>query len=54
MIILIGFIETIIIALLSILLGFFIASELFKEELAKQLLKYDHDRMLEELKEYSK
>ena len=53
MIILIGFLETILIALISLVTGFFIAYELFELELSKQLIQYDHDKMMKELQEYA-
>ncbi len=53
MIILIGFLETILIALISLVTGFFMAYELFELELSKQLIQYDHDKMMKELQEYA-
>ena len=51
MIILIGFIETVIIALISILIGFFMAYELFGYNLEEQLLRYHQKQTLKELQE---
>ena len=53
MIILIGFLETILIALISLVTGFFMAYELFELELSKQLIQYDHDKMMKELQKYA-
>ena len=53
MIILIGFLETILIALISLVTGFFMAYELFELELSKQLIQYDHDKMMKELQVYA-
>lgn len=53
MIILIGFLETILIALISLVTGFFMAYELFELDLSKQLIQYDHDKMMKELQEYA-
>lgn len=53
MIILIGFLETILIALISLVTGFFMAYELFELDLSKQLIQYDYDKMMKELQEYA-
>ncbi len=53
MIILIGYIETVIISLTSILIGFFIAYELFGYNLEEQMRKYRHEQFMKELQEYA-
>ena len=50
MIILIGFIETVIIALISILIGFFMAYELFGYNLKEQI-RYHQKQTMKELQE---
>lgn len=53
MIILIGYIETVLISLISILIGFFMAYELFGYNLEEQLRKYRHEQFMKELQEFS-
>lgn len=50
MIIVIGFIESIFIFLIGVLIGVFLAYQLFQLELAEQLLKWDMDDMRDEIR----
>ena len=50
MIIVIGFIESIFIFLIGVLIGVFLAYQLFQLELAEQLLKWDMEDMRDEIR----